>query len=414
MDMAALRASAPSSVRFVERFVADAEVAALFRRADLVVLPYREIDQSGVLFTAWPSAGRSCSATSAGSPRSPRPGAARLVPPGDRSRCVPRCRRAARRSRRARAPRRGVGARRRRALRLGRHRAAPPRAVRETRTMTEHDDWVATNRAMWDERVPIHVGSDFYDVEGFLAGATTLRPFELEELGGVDGAHARAPPSATSGLDTLSWACRGARVTDWTSPGRPWRPPATSPRAAGLDADFVQANVYDAVQALGGRRFDIVYTGLGAINWLPDIERWARVMAELLAPGGTFYLAEFHPFSWVFGRRRPHRRRLLLLRRAAAVRRSSRDLRRPRRGHAAQPQRRVNHGLGEDGPRRSSPPGCGSSSCNEHDYTLFPAGPTCRSSERQRLPAARRRAVAAAHVLLRAKPTRPIPRPLNR
>jgi SAM-dependent methyltransferase len=166
--------------------------------------------------------------------------------------------------------------------------------------MTEYDDWAATNRAMWDERVPIHVGSDFYDVDGFLAGATTLRPFELEELGDVAG-RTLVHPQCHLGLDTLSWARRGARVTglDFSAPAVDAARDVAA--RAGLDADFVQADVHDAVQALGGRRFDVVYTGLGAINWLPDIERWAQVMVELLEPGGTFYLAEFHPFSWVFG-----------------------------------------------------------------------------------------------------------------
>jgi SAM-dependent methyltransferase len=68
----------------------------------------------------------------------------------------------------------------------------------------------------------------------------------------------------------------------------------------GLDATFVQADVYDAVEALGGERFDIVYTGLGALNWLPDLARWAGVVAELLEPGGFLYLSEFHPITWVF------------------------------------------------------------------------------------------------------------------
>jgi SAM-dependent methyltransferase len=70
---------------------------------------------------------------------------------------------------------------------------------------------------------------------------------------------------------------------------------------AGIDAEFVQANVYDAVEALAGRRFDVVYTGIGAIVWLPDIERWANTMAALLVPGGRFYIAEFHPVTEVFG-----------------------------------------------------------------------------------------------------------------
>ncbi len=61
------------------------------------------------------------------------------------------------------------------------------------------------------------------------------------------------------------------------------------------------ADVYDAVEALGGERFDVVYTGLGALNWLPDLPRWADVVASLLADGGFLYLSEFHPFAWVFG-----------------------------------------------------------------------------------------------------------------
>ena len=70
---------------------------------------------------------------------------------------------------------------------------------------------------------------------------------------------------------------------------------------ASIDAEFVVADVYDAVEAFGERRFDVVYTGLGALNWLPDVDCWAQVMASLLAPGGRLYLAEFHPFSGVFG-----------------------------------------------------------------------------------------------------------------
>ena len=69
----------------------------------------------------------------------------------------------------------------------------------------------------------------------------------------------------------------------------------------GIAAEFVAADVYGAVAALGNRRFDVVYTGLGAINWLPDLPRWAGVVDELLEPGGFLYLSEFHPFTWIFG-----------------------------------------------------------------------------------------------------------------
>lgn len=155
------------------------------------------------------------------------------------------------------------------------------------------------NREFWDERVPIHVGSDFYDLESFKAGAGTLRPFEVEEVGDVDGQRL-AHLQCHFGLDSLSWARRGASVAglDFSAPAVD----AANALAAelGLDARFVAADVYEAGAALGSEQFDIVYTGLGAITWLPDLPCWGEVVASLLAPGGFLYLSEFHPTSWIF------------------------------------------------------------------------------------------------------------------
>ena len=147
---------------------------------------------------------------------------------------------------------------------------------------------------MWDARVPLHVDSRFYDVAGFVAGRSALRDFEREELGsvaGLDVAHLQCH----FGLDTLSLARLGARVTglDFSEPAiEAARQIAVD---CGLDAEFVAADVYDAVAALDHRTFDLVYTGLGALCWIPDLVGWARVVDELLRPGGTLYLAEFHP-----------------------------------------------------------------------------------------------------------------------
>lgn len=155
------------------------------------------------------------------------------------------------------------------------------------------------NRAMWDERVPIHVASRFYDVDGFRAGANTLRDFEREALGDVTG-RSLVHLQCHFGLDTLSWARLGANVTglDFSNPAIE----AARSLAAevGLPAHFVEGNVYEA-PALLGRRFDIVYTGLGALCWLPDIELWAEVVSEVVEPGGTVYIAEFHPLSDILG-----------------------------------------------------------------------------------------------------------------
>jgi SAM-dependent methyltransferase len=164
------------------------------------------------------------------------------------------------------------------------------------------DEWVDLNRGWWDERAPIHVASEFYDLAGFLADprATTLRPFEDDEVGDVAG-KSLVHPQCHLGMDTLSWARRGARAVGLDFSEAAVVAAADAARQAGLDAEFVAGNVYDAVELVGGRTFDVVYTGLGAINWLPDIERWARVMAALANPGGMLYLAEFHPVHSILG-----------------------------------------------------------------------------------------------------------------
>jgi 2-polyprenyl-3-methyl-5-hydroxy-6-metoxy-1,4-benzoquinol methylase len=155
------------------------------------------------------------------------------------------------------------------------------------------------NREFWDERVPIHVGSGFYDVERFEAGAETLRPFEIEEMGSVEG-KGLVHLQCHFGLDSLSWARRGATVVGVDFSAAAVEAANGLATKLELDARFVAADVYEAPAALGGERYDIVYTGLGALNWLPDLSRWAEVVASLLSPDGFIYLSEFHPITWVF------------------------------------------------------------------------------------------------------------------
>ena len=164
-------------------------------------------------------------------------------------------------------------------------------------TLPADADWRALNRANWDARVPIHAASRFYDLPGFVAGRSELRDFELAEVGDVTGRRL-LHLQCHIGLDTLSWARRGAIVTglDFSAPAL-----ATAREVAeqigATDARFVESDLYDAAAALEGGTFDIVYTGLGALCWLPDVERWARTAASLVVPGGFLYLAEFHPVS---------------------------------------------------------------------------------------------------------------------
>jgi len=72
----------------------------------------------------------------------------------------------------------------------------------------------------------------------------------------------------------------------------------------GLDARFVESNVYDLPERLDGS-FDVVYTSRGVLCWLPDIRGWARVVAHFIKPGGIFFLTEAHPIAWALDEELP-------------------------------------------------------------------------------------------------------------
>ncbi len=162
------------------------------------------------------------------------------------------------------------------------------------------DDWHDANRARWDERVPIHVASDYYDLDAFRAGRDALPAFEVAEVGDVTG-KTLLHLQCHIGLDTLSWARHGAAQVvglDFSEPAVEAARGLAGSLGLGPDrAAFVTADVYDAQAAVPDSAYDIVYTGVGALNWLPDIDRWAETAASLVAPGGFLYFAEFHPLT---------------------------------------------------------------------------------------------------------------------
>jgi SAM-dependent methyltransferase len=157
-------------------------------------------------------------------------------------------------------------------------------------------DWVADNQATWDERAAIHRkdANGFYRVERFRQGEDILMAIESAEIGNVAGLHL-LHLQCHIGLDTLCLARRGAIVTGLDFSGAAIAAAQGLAAEAGLNALFVQADVYDAMNVLEGG-FDAVYVSWGSLNWLPDIWRWAKIVAGLLAPGGFLYLVEQHPF----------------------------------------------------------------------------------------------------------------------
>lgn len=162
---------------------------------------------------------------------------------------------------------------------------------------SQNSPYYDANLARWDESVPIHAASDGYDLAGFLRGEKTLYLVETEEVGDVRG-KALLHLQCHFGMDTLNWARLGARVTGLDFSGAAIERARELAGQVGInDATFVQANVYDAGDAVH-EQFDVVYTGIGALCWLPDIRGWARVVAELLKPGGFLYVYEGHPMLW--------------------------------------------------------------------------------------------------------------------
>lgn len=167
-----------------------------------------------------------------------------------------------------------------------------------------HDPHFDLNRAWWDGVVPVHEASRGYDRPGFLRGEKPLCPVEAAELGPLVAGRTLLHLQCHFGMDTLNWARRGAAVTGLDFSESAIEAARRLSSESGVPGRFVCANVYDAREALGGATFDVVYTGIGALNWLPDVRAWARVAADCVAPGGLFYLYEGHPMLWALDNER--------------------------------------------------------------------------------------------------------------
>ena len=161
------------------------------------------------------------------------------------------------------------------------------------------DDHLEANRANWDDRVPIHVASDLYGVDAWLRDRPGLRLWEAEALGDVSGLDV-VHLQCHFGLDTLTLADAGATVTGLDFSSAAIAQARSLADQAGLTdrARFVEADVLQASATLDPERFDLVYVSLGALCWLPSVDRWASQVSALLRPGGRLYLHDGHPLSW--------------------------------------------------------------------------------------------------------------------
>src|SRR6187549_40971 len=144
-------------------------------------------------------------------------------------------------------------------------------------------DYLAVNRSLWDEWAAINRRSAFYNLAGFKVGGVLLRTYEIEEVGEVAGSDL-LHLQCHFGLDTLSWARLGARVTGFDFSEQAIADARALAAEIGIPATFILSDVLDLPADLDSR-FDVVYTSRGVLGWLSDLERWARGIARVLRPG---------------------------------------------------------------------------------------------------------------------------------
>jgi len=177
---------------------------------------------------------------------------------------------------------------------------AVPAARRHDRRVT--DDYRAINRAYWDDRAPAHAASTDYAVDRLRndpSAVSDVVAFDAPRLGdirGLTGLHLQCH----IGTDTLSLHRLGARMTGLDLSPASLEQARRLAAECGADIEYVESDTYAAVDALGAGRLDLVYSSIGTLIWLPDIDRWARVVADLLAPGGRLFIRDTHPMTNVF------------------------------------------------------------------------------------------------------------------
>ena len=159
-------------------------------------------------------------------------------------------------------------------------------------------DYLKTNQNLWDKKTDIHVESEFYNVDDFISGKDSLNSVEIELLGNIQGEKI-LHLQCHFGMDTISLARRGAEVTGIDLSEKSIIKANELSEKVDVPARFIQCDVYNLPNILD-EQFDIVFTSYGTIGWLPDMTKWADVVARFLKPKGKFVFVEFHPVIWMF------------------------------------------------------------------------------------------------------------------
>jgi SAM-dependent methyltransferase len=164
--------------------------------------------------------------------------------------------------------------------------------------MNTENNYIEINKKSWNNKVETHLKSSFYDLEGFVNGNSSLNDIELNLLGDIQGKRI-LHLQCHFGQDTISLERLGAVVTGVDLSDKAIESAREIAKNTNSEAQFICCDLYDLPNHLQ-EKFDIIFTSYGTIGWLPDLEKWAKIIAEYLKPNGEFVFVEFHPVVWMF------------------------------------------------------------------------------------------------------------------
>ncbi|MDR6967922.1 ubiquinone/menaquinone biosynthesis C-methylase UbiE [Flavobacterium arsenatis] len=159
-------------------------------------------------------------------------------------------------------------------------------------------EYIEINKKSWNNRTDAHLESEFYDVKGFIEGKTSLNKIELDLLGEISG-KTILHLQCHFGQDTISLARLGAKVAGVDLSDKAIESANELAKKTTAEVSFICCDVYDLPNHLD-EQFDMVFTSYGTIGWLPDLDKWAKIVARFLKPEGKFLFVEFHPVVWMF------------------------------------------------------------------------------------------------------------------
>ncbi|MBS1952168.1 MAG: class I SAM-dependent methyltransferase [Cytophagales bacterium] len=164
--------------------------------------------------------------------------------------------------------------------------------------MNTENNYIEINRQSWNNRIETHLKSEFYDLDNFLKGKNSLNDIELNLLGDIKG-KTILHLQCHFGQDTISMGRLGANVTGIDLSDKAIESAKQIAKDTNSNAKFICCDIYDLPNHLD-EKFDTIFTSYGTIGWLPDLDKWAKIISKFINPSGQFVFVEFHPVVWMF------------------------------------------------------------------------------------------------------------------